>query len=213
MGLVLYSCNNEDFDVPVNNGSSVSKKIDFTYQGKSYTSTYQQVNDSVIVLEDSKVNKLYQDLMSLPDLAIYYNEDGRMSFFDDFKSLQADLKNKRNTYSPNTAKTAGYSGEIYLYEHAGAGGSYLKFVVEENGLYIPDLGIPYNFNDRMSSFSISTNASYRYTVNIFRDPHYGGRSISFAVPQGLFINNLRDYRMSSSGSWNDQASSLSVTVN
>jgi hypothetical protein len=76
-----------------------------------------------------------------------------------------------------------------------------------------DVGFSYGFNDQTSAFYIQVGTYNKYTVTLFRDPNYCGRSISFTVPSERYEGNLKGYRMGPGTTWNYQMYSFKVTVN
>ena len=105
-------------------------------------------------------------------------------------------------------------GEIIFYQNnRDNGGNIFTYPVYDNGISDSDVGVSYGYNDQASAFYIQVGTYNKYTVTLFRDPNYGGRSISFAVPLERYEGNLKGYRCGPGNTWNDQMSSFKVTVN
>ncbi|SNR55847.1 hypothetical protein [Flavobacterium sp. ov086] len=218
----LLSCSS-DQESSISNVNGIEKKTDvtknvmnFSYKSKSYSSSYEVKNDSTIVLNESVANDVYQKIQELQELAVYVNADKSLLFFDNYKDLQKalNLDNKNSSKKSITGKTAAVqTGSITFYEHNISNpGQFLTFPVYDNGVEIPDVGIPYGFSDKASSFYIKVDVLNKYTVTLFRDQNYGGRSISFLVPLELYDGNLGGHRMGPGTNWNDQMTSFKVTV-
>lgn len=89
-----------------------SKYIEFTYGGIKYSSPYSLTLDSSLVIVDEEVEKIYKNLMSLPDLATLVTEDESVIFFDNEEELDSFLNSGKKLKSLSFVE---YS--ITIYEH------------------------------------------------------------------------------------------------
>jgi len=192
-----------------NKSNNLNTIMKFTYNGKSYSSSYEVKNDSITVLSDNVANNIYQKIQELPELATYINADKSLQFFNNYKDLQKalNLSSENVSVKSKTGKLASgiQTGEITFYENKLKGGAAVKFPVFDDGISVESLDT-YNFNDKASSLYIVVNEYNTYTLTLFRDHAYGGRSVSFLVPLMIDMPGFDK-------TWNDELTSFKVTRN
>lgn len=86
---VFYSCDNNELIENQKQPQNVGK-IEFTYQGYSFTSIYTILQDTVI-WEDKKAGEVYQSLTNNPNLATVIDESGKILFYDNYDDYLSNV--------------------------------------------------------------------------------------------------------------------------
>lgn len=178
----LVSCSSDDLinSTNTNDDTLLTKKISFNYSGKYYSSTYQQVNDSFIILSDTKINDLYQRLNQLPNLATYVDKNGHITYYDSFDSYLKETNINHAFLNGNSKAMLGNQKyKITFYSNAY---NYLIFNLSAGSYKIHDLN-EYQFNDNILLIKVKTLekpiTNTISQITLFRDNNFGGRSITF----------------------------------
>lgn len=83
MLVVLASCSKDTLEKP-------DGKIQFIYEDKFYSEDYYVENDLNTVIFDEKIDKLYQEIISLPDLAVLICGD-TIKYYDNYNEMRETL--------------------------------------------------------------------------------------------------------------------------
>ncbi|TWP23120.1 hypothetical protein ETU10_08470 [Apibacter muscae] len=205
LSLLFISCQSDSF-------SDISetpdlKVMNFTYNGKQYSSTYTIKNDSTYVINDNEVQSLYNEIINNPTLSILVNEDGSIEYYENYEKIKekASLKPFSNF---NVVK----SGYVIMYEHD-------NYFGRSIGYNIPVIakGVPRELNDKITS--IYAQGTYNFSVTIFEHGGLGGRSLTLKPVRVnnqyiLEVFNLKSYKYGGGffnlRKWNDRLSSFRV---
>ncbi|MDR1091641.1 MAG: hypothetical protein LBL79_11240 [Prevotella sp.] len=233
---LFFSCQSDEGEYEKVNPTL---KLEFTYNEVLYSSAYHYSSDSIPIFNDEKVRVVYYKLMENEQLATVVNEDGKVTYYDDFESVEKCLPQPLTTKS-----TSGASLSLYLYEDEDYKGSVYSY----NGIFqidVPDLGnpnkigIPLNLNDMITSIvanfscvksqwvSLPSGASLTIFEHIDYNTKKSGKSLTLKsgftsnTPTGVSgqikISTLQPYVLKSGGlfshsvRWNDQMSSAKFT--
>lgn len=128
VSIVLFTaCNNHEmFENEISGSQSESEVLEFTYKGEFYSSHYEITSDSMLVVKDPGVSKLYEKLSANPELVTFESSDGNIEFFDNFDAMRL----AKNLSSPDAveARAQGPEPEIdfRFYEGKSYTGLYLS---------------------------------------------------------------------------------------
>lgn len=222
IGIGLFSCGNEDL-VEDSNPSPNVKKLEFIYDGVTYSSSYTLNEESIMVIDDKNVSELYERLCNLPELSIYVNEDGVEEYFENSEmALQSlNVEDSSQPQSKSTIIIFPITGSIALYGKADFQNilASRNFTLPENGLEIgihfpqddwsipPAARNPLNFNDKTVSAEVYAKGSFADCIITFYEGFdYKGKSrpfkFRFSDPLPFKVNNLADYKMVDGGLFN-----------
>jgi hypothetical protein len=135
-------------------------KVEFTYDGVLYSSTYHYSSDSIPIIDDEKVSEIYNKLMENEQLATVVGENGEIAYYDNYEGVEDALPQLLNI------KSTGFSSSLSLslYEHIGYTGAVFSYSgssqIEIPDLYNPcKICLPASLNDQVTS--IIANFSYK----------------------------------------------------
>lgn len=230
--LFLASCSNDDLNLEKNERveTEQNESIEFMYKGKLYSSTYFSTQDSLIILNDKIANEVYQNLGLNPTLAVVINENGVLTYYDNYDEFLSLSALTQPTLKVNLLEYAPTSFTVDMFEDSSYNGKKISFTIDKNNtkIYIPSLRT-YNMNDKISSLKYRITREYntnpphipfpfKIQFTLFQDDNYEGRSIIFGSTKLLQggpdledrVRRLKEVSMGGGKNWNDRASSAII---
>ena len=226
VSIAFVSCSDNEFD----GDSQTSQSPDvftFIYDGVTYSSEYELLEDSVISFFDKDVAQMYNELDSMPQLATWERPDGLIEYFENSEIAMKKLGLKTGEVNAELRAATSVTVGVMLYKDWYLTGTSLGYGMSEacsgiarfeETIYPTTTHI--NLNDEVTSIGVYGLNCPSGALLIYEDINYGGKSLvlSFGRVLNYYVNNLGDYKLksgslfSSSKSWNDQASSLKLAT-
>lgn len=196
--------------------------FEFFYKDKKYVSQYYLNSDSTVVFQNLEVEKISESLSEISGLVTFIREDGTVEYFDSLK----DLKNKQSLKSSVLTMQIGFQRYFRIYEDTDFHGKRYEFT---SSISIPDLGVPYDMNDKISSAQINTRlieeepptgpvypVTGHWEMIFYEGFNYTGNMLFFTteVQSIVDIPSFKKYPLypGSHRNWNDQASSFKIRL-
>lgn len=245
LNLLGVSCSNLDDEIDLSiletktSGNTQLNTLSFIYNKEVYFSECEELDDSVIILNEA-VREVANQLASISDLAALVHEDGIIEYFDSWNVLQQSLaqENKEKSNSIVNVNLRNFrlkNPVLSIYDDINYKDRSFTF---KEPIEIPQLkDKPYEFNDKMSSFKFYYEKEYtedfvgpvveRYAqVTFWEDDNYKNHSLTYVLhidPSirpggGLYpcevasMKNIPLYP-GSSRNWNDKVTSLRFAFN
>lgn len=188
--IFLFSCSNDSENL-TEDISDNSNKLQITYKGTSYNASYDLINDSIVFRDGEEFKRVFEDNLSQnPSLAVYYNQDGSIEYFDSYDEL-ALIKNittesndtalgTKSTYPPS------FMAVVTFWDDTNYKDRSFTFYVEN--IYVTafaeHLKYPFGFNDKCSAFKLdylSNDPNYKAVLQMYEDNTYRGRCLVYEV--------------------------------
>lgn len=218
-----------DLQTKASSNLTESTTLSFSYKGQFYSSECQLLEDSTIIL-DENVRQVADQLALLPELVTCVKEDGTIEYFDNQEQLKEYLLRSSRSggrfFYPDVK-----SVELTMFDDQYYKDRSLTFT---EPIAVPQLkDSPYKFNDKMSSFRLSTKyeelgkgrwRNSKVILTFWEDDHYKNHSLSFPfanedlIPQvntgTLSVDRMRAYPLypGSSKDWNDKTTSFKLEI-
>lgn len=139
----------EEMDFDELNDEEASDIIKFTYKGKTYTS--KCIYGESFQIEDEIIQKIFNELSSIPNIAIRINSDLSIDFYDSIEELNSSNRLKKMSFTRSITTDRLYlrNFKIRLWDRAKGrkkGGRCLDFFTYEHGNVSPEtLRVPQSF--------------------------------------------------------------------
>lgn len=160
---VFLMCSCEKSDVEPQMPNNEGDQFTFAYNGNTYSSLFEEMEDGEIILLDEKIDALRQTLLELPELITVYNYDGSVEYFDN-----EDLATKRlneGTLFKENAFTRGHkvgyyinNSQLIVYNETGYKGTSKTY---NNQVNVPELWRIPMIAFSVSSFKLSCSFYYQ----------------------------------------------------
>lgn len=236
---ILLSCSQDENNISSDNKIDqieVKKPKDeilFRYKGHDYFTQYEISDDSVYIYQNEEVGLLIEKLNEA-NTSMLINIDGTIQYYDSLEELLTSNLTNNTTKSTslgnlyeitdyiNNGGNASLNGKlahVQFFQDANFLGENIIFMHDENPNHIGQVSnIGHfkigsrggNWNDRVSSLKIKGG----YSVILYQDANFLGRTIVFSAPKGNSIFNipsLRDYKVGKS-TWNDFMTSFKLFI-
>ncbi|MDR2954127.1 MAG: hypothetical protein LBV43_03500 [Prevotella sp.] len=179
----LFSCNQEE---DYNESSPilvVEKNVkEFTYKGVKYSSEWTYSKDSTIIFDDNEVNNIYQQIQDMPNLAVLYDNEGAISYFDDDSEIKEMALRLSMEYDNNIITKS--APPVFVSYFVNLCTEYYTSPdfpgnVSGYGLYSPIIEAPTiskDFNDKTMSVHVKTD-NKNYILSLYADANFKGRSM------------------------------------
>ncbi len=215
------SCEQNSIEENTKATEQMPESINFKYQGKSYTSSYQVI-DKDIVYSNKEVKELLEKFTSNPNLATLIDENGNVEYFDNYKELYTHLSIPATFSNIVTKATSPAIASCSIYVNTKYKGSSKKFTTtgKGNGAYYTNLST-IGFANNISSIKLNANppyiGSYNVHVTLWDQTNYTGHSITWRITyqqQNQNIPDLSKYliQIPMIATWSDSAQSLQFGV-
>lgn len=139
----------EEVDIDELNDEGTSDVIEFTYKGRTYSS--KCIYGENFQIEDGNIQRIFDELKSIPNIAIGVNSDLSINFYDSFEELNNANRLKKMSFTRSITTDRLYLRDfkIRLWDRAKGrkkGGRCLDFFTYEHGNISPEtLRVPQSF--------------------------------------------------------------------
>jgi hypothetical protein len=139
------------------------EQFTFAYNGNTYSSAYEELEDGEIVLLDEKIDALRQRILEFPELITVYSYDGSVEYFEN-EDLATKRLNERTLFKEN-AFTRGHkvgcyvnNSQLIVYNETNYKGTNRTY---NNTVSVPQLWRIPEISFSVSSFKLSCSFYYQ----------------------------------------------------